>query len=44
MAQEVRETSTLIGSDKVDGTAIYGAEAAPAVCKVRPALHFPPHN
>lgn len=26
MAQEARETSTLIGSDKVDGTAVYGAD------------------
>lgn len=26
MAQEARETPTLIGSDKVDGTAVYDAE------------------
>lgn len=26
MTQETRETSTLIGSDKVDGTAVYGAD------------------
>ena len=26
MANEVRETHTLIGSDKVDGTAVYGAD------------------
>ena len=26
MAQEQRETSTLIGSDKVDGTAVYDAD------------------
>ena len=26
MAQDARETSTLIGSDKVDGTAVYGAD------------------
>src|SRR5437868_15434129 len=27
MAQETRETSSLIGSDKVDGTAVYGPDA-----------------
>ena len=26
MAQQARETSSLIGSDKVDGTAVYGAD------------------
>ena len=26
MATEERETSTLIGSDKVEGTAVYGAD------------------
>lgn len=27
MAQEIRETGDLIGSDKVEGTAVYGADA-----------------
>ena len=26
MVTDARETSTLIGSDKVDGTAVYGAD------------------